>query len=261
MEKKQENTFKKIIKHNKYTLISVATVMVFLALWELISFLLKKDFLLPRFSEVMKSLFTLFGKKEFYVVTGSTLARCLVGFAISFVAGLGFGILAGISKTVRAIFAPLIAFLRTAPTMALTLIIMVCLRSKYTPILIGFIMVFPIIFRTISDSLQNIDGKLKDMMKLYEVKSSYALKYMYIPEIAPVLFGSIVTAFGMNIKAVVSAEILAYTANSIGLKMFISGQNFDAPTLFAWVLVALFLSALFEILLNFVQKLVCKKWN
>lgn len=260
MEKK-ENTFKTILKHNKYTLISVATVMVFLALWELISFLLKKDFLLPRFSEVIKSLFALFGKKEFYVVTGSTLARCLVGFAISFIAGLGFGILAGISKTVRAVFAPLIAFLRTAPTMALTLIIMVCLRSKYTPILIGFIMVFPIIFRTISDSLQNIDKKLKDMLKVYEVKPSHALKYMYIPEIAPLLFGSVVTAFGMNIKAVISAEILAYTANSIGLKMFISGQNFDAPTLFAWVLVALLLSALFEIILSFVQKLVCRKWN
>lgn len=258
---KQGNIFKKIFKNNKYTIISVATVMVFLALWELVSFLLNKDYLLPRFSEVMKRFFSLLGTKQFYIITASTLGRCVVGFLISFVLGLVFGILGGLSKTVRAIFAPLISFLRTAPTMALTLIFLVWLRSKYTPVMIGFIMVFPIIFRTISDSLINIDGKLKEMLKVYDVKPSTALKYMYIPEIVPVLFGSMVTAFGLNIKAVISAEILAYTANSIGLTMFISQQNFDAVTLFAWVLIAAILSSLFEIVLSLIQKAVCKKWN
>lgn len=255
--------FKKILKNNKYSIISISTVVAILALWELVSFLLNKDYLLPRFSVVVVELFTLLGKKEFYIVTLSTLGRCLLGFLFSFVLGVGFGILGGISKTVRAIFAPIISFLRTAPTMALTLIFMVWLRSKYTPIMIGFIMVFPIIFRTISDSLINIDTKLKDMIKVYQVKPAKALKYMYIPEVVPVLFGAMVTAFGLNIKAVISAEILAYTANSIGLSMFIAKSDIfgGTATLFAWVLTAVILSAVFEIVLGLVQKAICKKWN
>lgn len=254
---------KKIIKNNKYSIISIVTVVIILGLWELISFLLDKDFLLPRFSEVIKELFVLLSTKQFYIVTASTLCRCLLGFVLSFLLGLGFGILGGISKTVRAVFAPIISFLRTVPTMALTLIFLVWLRSKYTPIMIGFIMVFPIIYRTICDSLINIDDKLKEMIKVYNVKPSMAVKYLYIPEVVPVLFGSMVTAFGLNIKAVISAEILSYTANSIGLSMFIAKSDILEGTarLFAWVLIAVILSALFEILLSVVQKAVCKKWK
>lgn len=258
---KQEKMFKKILKNNKYSIISILTVVVILALWELVSFLLDKDFLLPRFSQVIKDLFSLLATKQFYIVTASTLGRCLLGFLLSFVCGMIFGILGGISKTVRAIFAPIISFLRTAPTMALTLIFLVWLRSKYTPILIGFIMVFPIIYRTICDSLINIDDKLKEMIKVYNVKPSKAIKYLYIPEVVPVLFGSMITAFGLNIKAVISAEILAYTAKSVGLSMFISKSNFETATLFAWVLIAVVLSVIFEIALSLIQKAVCKKWK
>lgn len=253
----------KALKNNKYSLISLASVVVFLAVWELVSFLIGKPYLLPRFTEVMSEFFVLLGKKDFYIVTLSTLGRVLLGFVISLVLGVGLGILGGISKTVRAILAPFISFLRTTPTMALTLVIMVWLRNKYTPILIGLIMVFPIIYRTISDSIINVDGKLKEMTKLYGISNKNAVKFMYIPEVVPVLFGSLVTAFGLNIKAVVSAEILAYTADSIGLRMFIAKQDFfgGTATLFAWVLTAIIISVVFELLLGLIQKRISKKWN
>lgn len=254
---------KKAIKNNKYSLISVATVMVFLGIWELVSYLLGKTYLLPRVSEIIGEFFVLLGKKDFYIVTLSTLGRCLIGFVLSLLLGLGLGILGGTSKTVRAILSPFISFLRTTPTMSLTLIIMVWLRSNYTPILIGFIMVFPIIYRTVSDSLINVDEKLKEMVTLYGVSKKNTIKYLYIPEVIPVLFGSMVTAFGLNIKAVISAEILAYTADSIGLRMYIAKSDIfgGTTTLFAWVLTAILLSVIFELILGAIQRRICKKWN
>lgn len=254
---------KKAIKNNKYSLISVATVIVFLGIWELVSYFLDKAFLLPRVTVILSEFFALLGKKDFYIVTFSTLGRCLIGFVASLLLGVGLGILGGTSKTVRAILAPFISFLRTTPTMSLTLIIMVWLRSKYTPILIGFIMVFPIIYRTVSDSLINIEDKLKEMVSLYGVSKKNTIKYLYIPEVIPVLFGSMVTAFGLNIKAVISAEVLAYTANSIGFRMFVAKSDFfgGTATLFAWVLTAILLSIIFELLLGAIQRRICKKWN
>lgn len=254
---------KKAIKNNKYSLISVAAVIVFLGIWELVSYLLGKTYLLPRVSEIIGEFFVLLGKKDFYIVTLSTLGRCLIGFVLSLLLGLGLGVLGGTSKTVRAILSPFISFLRTTPTMSLTLIIMVWLRSNYTPILIGFIMVFPIIYRTVSDSLINVDEKLKEMVSLYGVSKKNTIKYLYIPEVIPVLFGSMVTAFGLNIKAVISAEILAYTADSIGLRMYIAKSDIfgGTATLFAWVLTAILLSVLFELILGAIQRRICKKWN
>lgn len=255
--------FKKVLKNNKYSLISLLTVIVFFGVWELVAYLVGKPYLLPRFSEVIKEFFSLLTRKDFYIVTFSTLGRCLLGFVIALVLGIGLGISGGISKTARAIFSPFVSFLRTTPTMALTLIIMVWLRNKYTPILIGLIMVFPIIYRTVSDNLISVDGKLKEMIKVYGVSTKNAIRYLYIPEVLPVLLGSLVTAFGLNIKAVVSAEILAYTADSIGLRMFIAKQDFfgGTATLFAWVLTAIILSVVFELILGLIQKKVCKKWN
>lgn len=254
---------KKALKNNKYSIISFVTVIVFFGIWELVAFLVGKPYILPRFSEVIKEFFSLLTQKDFYVVTFSTLGRCLLGFIIALISGVGIGILGGISKTARAIVSPFVSFLRTTPTMALTLIIMVWLRNKYTPVLIGLIMVFPIIYRTVCDSLISVDGKLKEMIEVYGVSTKHAIKYLYVPEVLPVLLGSLVTAFGLNIKAVVSAEILAYTVNSIGLRMYFAKQDFfgGTATLFAWVLTAIILSVVFELILGLIQKKVCKKWN
>lgn len=72
-----------------------------------------------------------------------------------------------------------------------------------------------------------------------------------------------VTAFGLNIKAVISAEILAYTADSIGIRMFVAKSDIfgGTATLFAWVLTAILLSIIFELLLGTIQRRICKKWN
>lgn len=255
--------FKKLVKNNKYTLISISATLILFAVWELVAVILGKSYLLPRFSSVVAEFFSLFKTKDFYKVTANTLLRSLLGFIVAFVLGLIFGILCGKNKVIKAIISPIISALRTTPTMALTLILLVWFRSSLTPMLIGIIMVFPIISQTLSDSISTVDKKLLEMAQVYEFSKKKILVYIYIPHVTPMIFSSAITAFGLNIKAVVSAEILAYTANSMGLKMYIAKSDIfgGTATLFAWVLMALLLSIIFEIIMTLIQRRVCKKWK
>lgn len=254
---------KRIIKNNKYTLISIATTILLFGIWELVAVVLGKSYLLPRFSSVLVEFFALFGRKDFYIVTANTFLRALIGFIIAFLPGVVIGIVCGKNKAVRAIIGPIVSALRTTPTMALTLILMVWFRSSLTPMLIGIIMVFPIICQTLTDSITTVDKKLLEMAQIYEFSRKKVVTYIYIPHITPMLFSSAITAFGLNIKAVVSAEILAFTANSIGLKMYIAKSDIfsGTVTLFAWVLTALLLSVVFEIIMTVIQRRVCRRWK
>lgn len=252
--------FKQIIKHNKYSLITLVSVAFLLAVWELASFLLGKDYLLPRFSQVVVEFIRFFGEKTFYVNLGSTLLRCLIGFVSAYVLGFILGVLGGKYPAFHAVIRPIVSFLRATPVMALTLLIMVWFKSKNTPIIIGFIMVFPIVYATIKDGINSVDKKIIQVASVYDFSKKEKIRYVYLPEVAPIAFSSLTASFGLNVKAVISAEILSYAPKSIGISMYVAKSDIFEGTaiLFAYVLVAVLLSALFELAFTLIKNRVCR---
>lgn len=253
---------KNLIKHNKYSIITLCSVALILGVWEIAATALGKDYLLPRFSAVMVEFFALFTKRSFYVKLGGTLLRCVIGFVCSYALGFGLGILGGKYPAFNAVIRPVTSFLKTTPVMALTLMLLVWFRSSITPSIIGFILVFPIVYATISDNVAAINPKLLQVAAVYDFTKKEKLRYLYFPEIAPTVFSLLVTTFGMTIKAVISAEILSYTNRSLGLSMYIAKSDiFEGTTLlFAYVFVAVLVSALFEFVLTMVKRKVCAKY-
>ena len=254
---------KKLLKSNRFSLLTIATVAVFLAIWEGAAYLLDKDYLLPRFSQVCVEVARLFTQRSFYINLGYTLARCLIGFACSFVLGVGLGVAGGLSPKFRQIMSPFTAFLKTTPVMALTLLLMVWFKAKVTPVIIGFIMVFPIIYQTVADSISSVDKKLLQVGAVYGFSHKEKLRFIYLPEILPMLFSVLATTFGLNIKAVISAEILTYAPRSLGVNMYVAKADiFDGTAiLFAYVLIAVAISALFEISFTLLKRLICAKYE
>ena len=65
----------------------------------------------------------------------------------------------------------------------------------------------------------------------------------------------------MNLKAVITAEVLASSVPSIGRQIYFANQNliYEVNTLFAWVLVAVLVSILFEALLRLLCGFLTKK--
>ena len=251
------------LKKNRYSLLTLLSVAVLLAVWEIVGVAMNKDYFLPPFSQVAKRFFQLFTEKNFYLALGNTLKRCAIGFFSAFAAGLLLGLVSGKLRALRALIRPVVSFFRTTPVMALTLLILVWFHTQTTPIIIGIIMVFPVVYETMADAVNSVDERLLQVAQVYDFKPLERVRYLYFSEVAPYVFSAAATSFGLNIKAVVSAEILAYAPRSLGLNMFIAKSDFYEGTalLFAYVLVAVLLSGVFEAILRFAQKRICSKWE
>lgn len=245
------------------TLLALAGIAVLLGVWEAVAYAMHADYILPRFSQVVVEFGRLWAKRSFYVDTGRTVLRCLAGFGVAFVLGVGFGILGGILPRFRRFLRPIVAFFRAAPTMALTLVIMVWFRNNITPICIGLLMVFPILYTTVADSVATTDADLLQMAAVYRFTRGQKVRYVYLPHATPMVFSASATAFALNIKATVSAEILAHTVGSVGMHMYVASGDILEGTalLYAWLLVAVLLSVLFEGIIKGLQYLVTRRYR
>ena len=61
-------------------------------------------------------------------------------------------------------------------------------------------------------------------------------------------------------KAGVSAEVLAYTQNSVGGMIYDTKLYLQIPELFAWTITVVLMSLIMELVLNKMIGLVGKKW-
>lgn len=234
-------------------ILSVAAVLAILGIWEIVATVIGTEMVLPKFSAVMWALWGLVREADFYATVGATLLRCLVSFVIAFVVGATLGIIAGRLAAVGAALRPIIAAMRTIPTLALVLILMLTFGSQAAPIVIGILLVLPVVYQTVKTAVENVDSHLIELAMLDGASEATLTRCVVVPLAMPYLWGTVSTTFGLSIKGVISAEILAYTAVSIGHAMKFASMDSllsSMPELFAWVLVALALSAVSEFILK-----------
>ncbi|AZU62193.1 ABC transporter permease [Neobacillus mesonae] len=107
------------IPHRLYVGISIASVVLLLAVWSLLTFTGMVDPLfLPTPVDIVHSGITLFTDYGFINDIGITIYRVLAGFLIAVVIGLPLGILMGTFKVVEAFFEPIISAIRYMPASA-----------------------------------------------------------------------------------------------------------------------------------------------
>ncbi len=240
------------LRRNKYALIAVAVVLLLLGAWELIARIIGSSVVLPTFSSVATEFFGLFTTGTFYASLFSTLLRCLIGYCIGFVLGVALGISAGKSKGFSAAMRPINAVMRATPVAALVLLLYIWVGSNVLPSVIGIMLVFPIIYEHIKTATENIDPALCDVLDEMGSGFFHSARTVYLPLTLPHALSSVSATFGMNLKAVITAEVLASSVPSIGRQIYFANQNlvYDVSRLFAWVVVAVLLSVLFETILR-----------
>ncbi len=252
---------KEVLYKNRYILIAAASALVLCGIWEIVARIMNLEIALPTFSATVVAFGGLFAKPTTYANIGFTLLRCLIGFIIGFVFGVIFGILAGKYKSVGAVLSPIVAVMRSVPVAAIALVLVISLPAAVVPAVIGTMLVFPIVYQQIRTATENIDPALCDVMREMGSGFWHSARTVYLPLLLPNMLSCISATFGMNVKAVISAEILAYTAKSIGSAIYYSKQNFldETPELFAWVLLAVLLSVVLEWALRRLVKFCTRK--
>ncbi len=248
---------KKLYQIINYSL-PVVTVVMIVIVYAIISKVVGVELIAPSVGSTLKEFFAMFGKGEFYNAVGGTLLRAFIAYVLSFVLAFALAALTKLWKPLRRAFSPIVALIRVLPTMSLILLALIWFNSFQSTVLVAFCIVFPMLYTGFCDAIESVDKDLIEMSRVYAVDKRRLVTKLYIPQALPSVFTSIKSSIGLNLKLIISAEVLAQTADSMGLYMQLAKINLDTAVLLAWTIVAILLGGLFEGIVTLIQKKAVK---
>ncbi|MCI8420835.1 MAG: ABC transporter permease subunit [Clostridia bacterium] len=248
---------KKLYQIINYSL-PVVTVVMIVIVYAIISKVVGVELISPSVGSTLKEFFAMFGKGEFYKAVGGTLWRAFIAYVLSFVLAFALAALTKLWKPLRRAFSPIVALIRVLPTMSLILLALIWFNSFQSTVLVAFCIVFPMLYTGFCDAIESVDKDLIEMSRVYAVDKRRLVTKLYIPQALPSVFTSIKSSIGLNLKLIISAEVLAQTADSMGLYMQLAKINLDTAVLLAWTIVAILLGGLFEGIVTLIQKKAVK---
>ncbi|KOA18713.1 putative aliphatic sulfonates transport permease protein SsuC [Clostridium homopropionicum DSM 5847] len=236
------------------------TILIFWVLiWELCSLFINQPLFLPSPFEVLKVLMTLIGDDYFWKSVFSSISRVILGLFLSIVIGIIIGITAGLNKFIEELLNPLIVCIRAIPVMSIIILALVWFKSYYVSVFTAILTCFPIIYTNVLHGIKSVDIKLIQMANIYKVKKKYIIKDIYLPSIKHYIVSGILMCLGLGFKVSVSSEVLSTPKYSIGLNLLNSKSMLETSELFAWTIVVILLSFIFEIIFKNYIKIMDKE--
>lgn len=241
---------KKIIK----SLYPTASIFTLLFIWKVSAVLIDADIILPPPEVVLKALFKIMFSSNFVLKLGSTLGRGLLGFLISYVSGIIVGTTAGIFPKFRGLVKPFISIIRTIPVISVILLALIWFNVDFVPVFVAFLMAFPIVAGNITEGITTVDRELIEMANIYKVPLKKQIFNIYLPSIMPFIFAGASLSLGIIWKVVVAAEVLSQPQWGVGTSLNEAKTFLITKEVFAWTLVAIFLSFITEVTFNYLNK-------
>lgn len=235
----------------KYLFISL---MILIASWQIIAVIVDKPIIIPTLVETLNAFFEIVSTDWFLVAVYSTVRRMILAFTVTLISAITLGMVAGFYEPFNYLFKPIITTFKAVPTMAVIILAIIWLDSELAPILVSFLVTFPLIYQNVVNGIQNIDPKLIEMVKLYKVGKAKTVKDVYLPSIQSYLMAGISTAVGLNVRIIIAAEVLSQPKISIGTAFQIERANLNTAGVFAWSMIAIIIVGIFEIAIKAVQK-------
>lgn len=216
-------------------ILTIAAIAVF---WLVAALCVGERLILPMPHEALREFFLLFGKDSFYTAFFSTMLRSLIAFVLSFAFALVLAACAARYRTAERIAATLVPIIRALPTIAVVLLLVLWTSSRTAAVTVTMLVVFPTLYTNAVTALKGIDGELAEMCRVYGIDKKTRIFKIYLPAVLPPLIIAAGAGFALNLKLMVAAEVLAQTANGLGILMNEGKIYFETARLMALVLVA-----------------------
>lgn len=238
---------------------ALALLALWLA-WIIAYFLVRNDYVLPSFWETFSAMGRLLTEAAFWRAFGNTLLRTLWAFLLSFPIGIGLALLARLFAPLRAFFAPVVSVLRTVPTMAIILVLLIWTNANTAPVLVAFFVLMPAFYAAALAAFDEVHLRYADLIRAFGVKRSRTVLRMYLPLAAPPLLAQTGSMLSMGLKITISGEVLAQTFRSLGGMMQFAQITLEMPRLIALTILAVLLGFALEGLFALIGKL-CVRWR
>lgn len=243
---------------NKNLIQKAAAVLLALVVWELMSRFVASELLLVSPIAVVKRLFGLVQEEIFLPTVAYTLKRIALGFVFGFVFGALLALAAGRFKIIEALLWPYMLTVKSVPVASFVVLALIWLSSGGLSVFISFLMVLPIIYTNLLDGIKAVDKKMLEMAEVFKMPFSRRLRFIWLPCVKPFLLSGSRIALGLAWKSGVAAELIGYPEGSVGEVLYYSKLFMNTADLFAWTVVIVLLSVLFERLVLFLLKRLLK---
>lgn len=229
-----------------------------LLVWQLASLLVDEKLLLVSPAEVIARLFSLVRGEDFFAVVGFTLTRIALGFFFGLLLGTALALLAGRFRIAEIMLWPYMITVKSVPVASFVVIALIWFKASNLSSLISFLMVLPIIYTNLLDGIRSVDKKMLEMADVFGIPFSRRMKYIWLPAVKPFLISGCRISLGLAWKSGVAAELIGIPDGSVGEALYYSKLFLDTADLFAWTVVIVLLSVVFEKLFLFLLKKLLK---
>lgn len=249
--------FKKILKTN-VVWAAVAAAILFAA-WQLAYVGIKNQYILPGIGQTFAAFFALFAESSFYLALGNTLLRTAISFVVSFAAAAVFAAVSAVCRQFKVVCSCLISVVRTLPTMAVTLMLLIWSTPQVAPAIVTALVLFPMVYSQFMAAIEGIDKNLLEMAEVYRISRRDKLTKIILPAVAPEVISQVGAGLSLGIKVMVSAEVLSYTLHSLGGMMQQANLYFLIPRFAALTLVCVLIGLIME-MLSLGLKMLVGRW-
>lgn len=226
--------------------IKVLVLCFWIFVWSLLYRIVNQELFLPSPKSVLLTTFELSKNVGFWFSIANSFIRIIVGFFLGLVIGAVLATLSYKSRVIYELISPLMKVIKATPVASFIILALVWISPVNLSILIAFLMVLPVSFSNILHGLQSTDEKLLEMAKVYRIGGWKRIKAIYFPAVMPFVLSAISIGLGFSFKSGIAAEVIGRPINSIGLNLYEAKLYFMIRELFAWTLVIILLSVLFE---------------
>ncbi len=234
------------IMSDKSRLEKIGSVLFALTLWQAAAMILNENLLLVTPLVVAQRLVSLCAEPDFVLAVGFSVVRIVGGYFIALAAGSVLAVMAGRFRKMEILLWPFIQSIKSVPVASFIILCLIWLNSRSLSVFIAFLMVLPIVYTNMLQGIKSTDIKLLEMAAVFRVGWVKKLKYIHLPHLKPFIISACSISIGLAWKAGIAAEVIGIPEGSIGEKLYEAKVYFSSADLFAWTVVIVIVSVVFE---------------
>ena len=233
-------------------------VLIWLVIWQILAVIVNNSILLSGPVDTVKALIDLGTQPSFYLSVGATTGKVLIGFLIGLVTGTLLSVLSYRFSLVKDFLSPFVSVIKSIPVVSFIIIALIWAGSSNVTVIVSSVIAFPIFYKNILEGLSVTDKKMLDMAKVFQMKTSKKIRYIYLPSLSSHIKSAVSLAIGMAFRGGITAEVVGQPLRSVGNGLYRAKINLATSEMLAWTLTAVLAAFIIERLISFIVKKVLK---
>ena len=251
IREKVESMTQYSLKNKKYLIISI---FILISIWQIVAVIIDNGLLLPSFFTVLSDIYKIVLTDNFIMLILSSIFRCIESFIFSLTIAIILAIISYFNKYIYNFLYIIIVFLKSIPTMAFIVLVLIWTSKDFAPIIIGVVISFPIFYDVVLNSLLDIDKNLLQMFRIYRIETIDKIITLIIPVIAIAIKKVINSTLSLIFKVVISGEVYAQPEYGIGSIIQFEKMQLNTSRIIAWMIIITVIVCFFDFIIDKVSR-------